>query len=274
MAHTYASLDQFKNFLTGNGASDYGTTEDAAMLAIVEGASRRVDSYTMRSRFGSGFGPRIATNTYDHDGASTLELHDDFITVTAVTSAPTTGDAGVAMVSGSDYLLAPATTPGRRLIFIGLGSVAVGVGYQVFTVAGTAGYGVETETVGAIGTATAGTTSISLTSGSAYPGTTLLVDSEQMYVTASTGGTALTVVRGVNGTTAAVHAASAAASRYRYDRRVESATLLVAQRRWRMREAGVTGDFGGGSVPGVVHRDSEMSILRSTVGDLKVYGAA
>jgi hypothetical protein len=98
------------------------------------------------------------------------------------------------------------------------------------------------------------------------------VDSEQMYVTAQSGGTA-TVVRGVNGTTAAVHAASAAVSVYRYPREVVTACLQLAQRRHRSAQAGLTGDFGSGAMPLTGNRDTESSILRSTVGSLRIVAA-
>jgi hypothetical protein len=275
VSHTYASVDQFKNFLLSGGNTTYDTTDDAEMLRVLEGASRRIDGYCGRSRFGSGFGPRVASNTYDHNGGPFLDFDDDFISVTTVTSAPYTGQAGVTMTSGTDYLLDPPTvSQKRRLIFPGLGSISIGSGYQVFVVAGTAGYDSETESVGAMATATSSATTLTLTSGSAFPGATLLIESEQVYVTAATGGTALTVVRGVNGTTAATHAASTTVSRYRYDRAVEAACLSIAQRRWRMREAGVVGDYGGGAVPTVAQRDSERSLLNGTIGHLRVFTAA
>ena len=274
MAHTYASVDQLKSFLVSNGNADFGTTDDGALLLILEGASRRVDGFTGRSRFGSGFGPRIASNVYDHDASSYLALNDDFIAITEVTSAATTGATAGALVASNDYLAVPSATPYRALVFPGLGTGSIGAGFQVLTVAGTAGYSVETSSVGTIGTVSASATAVDLSGGVAYPGMTLLVESEQMYVTAATGGTALTVARAVNGTTAATHAASTAASRYRYDRAAESGTLLVAQRRWRQKETGLTGDFGGGSIPATAHHDTEWSLLRSTVAHLRVFGAA
>jgi hypothetical protein len=264
VSHTYADTAMFKGFVLSNGATDFGTTDDAAMLRVLEAASRRVDAWCGRSAFGSGFGPRVASNVYDYDGSAWLSLRDDFISVTSVTAAATTGATQAALSSGPDYMTVPAAAPARSLL---------GSGYQVITVGGTAGYSVETESVGTCGTATSSATSLTLSAGSAYPGATLLIDSEQVYVTASTGGTALTVTRGVNGTTAAVHSSGAAVSRYRYDRAVELATLRVAQRSWRAKEAGLTGDFGGGDIAATGQRDTERSILRETVGHLRVYAA-
>ena len=98
-------------------------------------------------------------------------------------------------------------------------------------------------------------------------------ETEQLYVTAATGGTALTFVRAVNGTTATAHATATTIYQYRYDRSVENATRLVAQRRWRQKESGVTGDFGGGAMPFGGHRDTERSILNAAVGHLRLFEA-
>jgi hypothetical protein len=94
-----------------------------------------------------------------------------------------------------------------------------------------------------------------------------------MYVTASTGGTALTVRRGQNGTTAATHLASAAAAIYLYPAEVTDATLQIAQRRWKARDAGADGSYGGGPIPVQVPTAAatEMSILSRTLAHLKVY---
>jgi hypothetical protein len=110
-----------------------------------------------------------------------------------------------------------------------------------------------------------------MTAGSAYAGMTLLTGTEQVYVAAAAGGTALTLVRGVNGTTAA--AGTAAASYYRYPREVIQATLQIALRRWKGRDAGVSGDYGGGGIPQVMQRDTERSILAGTVNHLRIYSA-
>jgi hypothetical protein len=147
-----------------------------------------------------------------------------------------------------------------------------GVGPRVTALAGKYGYQDVQTSVGTIGTATSSATSISLSGGAAYPGHTLLVDSEQMYVTASTGGTALTVTRGANGTTAAVHSAAAAATVYVYPSEVSDATLQIGLRRWKARDAGSDGSFGGGQLPAQVPAFSatELSILMRTVSHLKV----
>jgi hypothetical protein len=270
--HTYASTEDFKAFLAGDPSS-YGTATggDATLLSLLEGASRRVDGWTMRSDFGSGYGPRIGTNRYDHDGSSTLLLNDDLIGATGVSVLDGTGGSTVSFAADTDYYLKPYSGPPyTELEVTGLGE-GLTSGLRVVSIAGTFGYSAETAPAGTVALASSSATSATVTGALVYAGQTLLVGSEQVYVTASTGGTALTVARGQNGTTAA--AGTAAASVYRYPREVVTATLQVAARRHRSAQAGVSGDFGGGNLPQAGNRDSEASILRGTVAHLRRWAA-
>lgn len=89
------------------------------------------------------------------------------------------------------------------------------------------------ETANAI--ADASTASVSVSSrADVEAGHTLLVDSEQMYVKSYSGNT-LTVVRGVNGTTATAHAGGAAIDIYQYPALVAEACILQATRLWQRR---------------------------------------
>jgi hypothetical protein len=72
---------------------------------------------------------------------------------------------------------------------------------------------------------------------------TILVDSEQMYITGIATNT-LTVVRGVNGTTAATHLDDAVIDVYRYPYAVTEATLMQAARLWTRRAAGYANQVG------------------------------
>ena len=93
MAHCYASTDKFKAFLVSNGVTDFGSTDDDAMLTVLEASSRRIDGYCRRSRFGSGFGPRIGTNRYDTAGGLDLAFDDDLLALTSATVYAGTGGA-------------------------------------------------------------------------------------------------------------------------------------------------------------------------------------
>lgn len=273
MTHTYATVADFRLLLTDN-SSAVATTLDSAILSKLEGASRAVDRFVNRSSHGSGFGPRVATNYYDGDGSGELRLDDDFISISAVVTYSANVAVGTAVVT-TDYYTDPYDqTPTRGLILHGSGSIgAFPSGRHTVSVAGTAGYQATTVTLGTCGTVGSGATSVVISSGTPYAGMTLLIGSEHLYVTATSGGTA-TVVRGQNGTTAAAIPDSSAVSYYTYPSAVKEATLAVAQRRWKNRDAGLTGEFGIPSITGTVeHRDSERSILAAHLGDLKVYGA-
>lgn len=272
MSHTYADLQAFKRFLIDQDDADAAAWSDSdpTILTLLEGASRRVDTFCDRSDFHSGFGPRIATNRYDMDGSNEVDLRDDFLAFGTIELIASVGGSTATLVIDTDIYARPYSGPPyTSLVFTGLGG-APSSGLRLLSVAGTAGYSDETYPLGTAGTATASATSLTLTAGTAYGGMTLRVDSEQMYVTTS-GGTA-TVVRGVNGTTAAIHAANSTVYAYRYPRDVVTATLMIAQRRQRSAQSGVQGDFGGGSLPIVGHRDSESSILRGTVNGYRKLG--
>lgn len=274
MSHTYATVADFKSWLTDN-TGGIATGLDDDILSALEGASRRVEAFVDRSRFGSGFGPRIATNRYNGDGSCDLWLQDDFIAIGTVTVYDATaGTATVTPVADTDFYTDPYdVTPYRQLILHGAGTVtAFTSGLRTVTVAGTAGYQSTTTSLGTAGTATSSATTLS-TNGTPSAGMTLLVGTEHLYVTAASGGTA-TVQRAQNGTTAAVIAEGAAVSYFTYPAAVRAATIAVAGRRWRSRDAGLTGDFGIPSITGTVApRDTETSILRTHVGHLKVYSA-
>ncbi len=269
MSHTYASVEDFRRFMIDGGDASW-TGSDPLILTILEGASRRVDGFTMRSEFGSGFGPRIGTNTYDATRDGILELRDDLLAIGTATAHDAYNDTGRVIADGTDFLKRPSGLgPFTYLERVTTGSNAFGAAQGGNVIAGTWGYSNETAPLGTAALAGTATTTAVMTGGTAYAGMTLLVGAEQVYVTAS-GGTA-TVVRGVNGTTAA--AGTAAAAVYRYPREVVSATLQIAQRRFRSAQSGLQGDFGGGGLPIVGHRDTEFSILRGTVGHLKRWSA-
>lgn len=273
MSHTYASVEDLKAHLTGSGDSwGTATSSDSQLLTLLEGASRRVDGWTMRSDFFSGYGPRVGTNRYDHDASDEVLLNDDLQGASSVTITEGTNGGTVTLTADTDFFFRPYSGPPyTEIVFTGLGE-GPRSGLRVLTVAGTFGYSIETASAGTVTLASSTTTSATVTGATIYAGQTFLTGSEQVYVTASTGGTALTVVRGQNGTTAA--AGTAAASVYRYPREVVTATLQLAARRHRSAQAGLTGDFGGGNIPTGSNRDTEWAILKGNLSHLRRYGAA
>ena len=284
--HTYAGLDDFKSYLSDGGL---GTGNDAGLLAVLESASRRVEGFCGRSpAYQSGFGPRTGTNAYDAQGwyggytlyreNMVVDLDDDLITATNVTVLDQTGGVATTLTEGTDFYLSPYNrSPKRTLTITGLGQSYIVPGLKILSLAGTWAYAVELATTSAtLGTVSASATTGIITGGGVQVGYTIRVDSEDLYVAATTAGTALytsggtvTLSRAANGATAAVHAAGAAISVHRYPREVVDVTIRVAQRRWKMRESGVGGNFGGGVIPGTGFQDTERGILSATVGHLR-----
>lgn len=278
MPHVYATLADLKNYIRDGGASDLGTTNDTLMLATLESVSETIDARMERSAFGSGFGPRTGTNKYDGNAGNKLRLRDDLLTVTSVTiRGSTAASATQTPVADTDYYLLNADgvySPGpyRTLLLHLQGISAFGTGYRVTDIAGTWGYQnvttTATATASAIGTTT--TTSVTVSAGTEFSaGQTLLIDSEQLYVSA-VSGTTLTVKRGQNGTTAATHSAAAAIAIYQYPSSVRDVCIRLALRRWKARDGGADGMIAGEGIPGAAPREGEETIIRRSLFGLRL----
>lgn len=245
--HVYAPLPAFKAYLSGGNV---GTDRDTSMLAVLESASRSVDGFCNR---GSGFGPVLEARTFTSTSSTTpLLLGGDLLSITTLT------------VDDDDQSPAELTARTRSLTGY-IGEVVID---------GVWSYDYIAQPTGALDDAvTAETTTWPVADGSLFSvGQTLLVDDEQALVL-SIATDNLTVVRGVNGTTADDHLDEAAVSVYLYDASVVDATLRVALRRWKQRDAGLTGMFGGaqagGDIPMTSNLDTELSILYGSVGHLR-----
>ena len=276
MSHTPATVDQFKAHLTDNTAG-ITSLSDASILATLESATRTVEGFCDRSEWGTGFGPRVASNRYEGDGTDALHLRDDLVGVTSVTvySPPTASTATYTLAQDTDFYLEPYSGPPYRTLRLhGYGALSVFPDGARVVVAGTASSApVETLTTAVtMGTVSASATTINV-SGSAVvsAGHTIRYGTEDIYVTAVASGTVLTVLRGQNGSTAAPVAAGGTVVLYQYPEDVTSAVLAVAQRRRKSQDAGLTGDFGINGTTSF--RDTERSILRGHVGHRRVYGA-
>lgn len=267
--HVYASVNEFKARLQNPTDSVSWTDADAQLLSVLEAVSRRVDEFCDRSLHGSGFGPRTGINYYDPSGTSVLDLDDDLLSV------PTVTVDGTVFAENTDFYTEPYNTlPKRRLRCHGLTSNNLfdAIAPRTITVEGIFGYSNDPR----LSSATLAEdlddseTAVDVSDGSVLSaGQTLLCGSEQMLITALTADTA-TVVRGANGTTAAIHPNASALYVYAYPAEVTDATLRVAHRRWRAMQSGLTGDFGGLNTGTVSNHDSEWAILHATVGHLHI----
>lgn len=191
----YANLTDIKRSL---GIT--GTTFDAALVVLAESICRAIDD-----ECGRAFYPVTATRYYDGDGKDKLWLGDDLLTVTTLKTDDDGDGTYESTLAVTDYWLWPDnSSPKRRIDINPEGSYAsFPSGRRRVQLVGIFGYSNDTETVGTLGEAVDGTeTVITMTAGhSVSIGDTVYWGTEQAYVSGISTND-LTVVRGVNGTTA------------------------------------------------------------------------
>lgn len=275
--HVYASLADLKSYIVDGGTAA-GTTNDSLLLGGLESVSRLIDDRAERSGFGSGFGPRTGTNRYDGCAGNTLRLRDDLLSLSSLVIRLSTADsATTTLTADTDYYLVNdegSYSPGpyRKVILHRRGVAAFGAGYRVTDAAGSWGY----QDVRVTSSATTNEalddseTGVDVTSGTPFsPGQTMLVGSEQMYISGVSTNT-LTVVRGVNGTTAATHLTAAPIDVYQYPAEIREVCIRVALRRWKARDAGADGFDGGFEMSPNPQREGEDTILRRGLFGLRL----
>lgn len=212
-----------------------GTGSDAALLVLLEGVSRSIDQWCNRHFF-------VKTETRYYDGSSSPLLVDrDLVSVSTLKTDDDGDGVAEAAWTASDHELLPyagypkygiEVTPwGDRSDFNAGQRKAV-------EVAGKWGYEETTQASSATvnGNHSAAVTTLAVSDGTQLSaGDTLLIESEQVYVSAVSGNN-LTVRRGVNGTTAASHSDGTAIAAVTYPPAVREACLLQAARRWMRRD--------------------------------------
>ena len=272
MSNAYVSLNTLKSSGVLNIS---GTGVDKRLRVLAENVSRMADRYCNRHFY-------VLSATRKFDGAGTLGLLvPDLISVDS-SGLKTDDDKDRTFEttwSATDYLLLPSnadpTTAGnpQSRPYVGVeADVDAGTkstfpaGREAVQIAGQWGWWRHlkraTETANAIADAT--TTSVTVSSRSdVEAGHTLLIDSEQLYVRSYSGNT-LTVLRGVNGTTAAAHSGGAAIDIYEYPGPIIEATIIQTSRLWARKDssfANVTGFPDTGQMK-VSHRlDPDLTLL-------------
>lgn len=278
MPNRYARLADVKKQMGGSGM---GATRDAEILSLAESVSRWIDS-----RAGRHFYSRLATvyperdefrrpsewhhelsGRYSYGGGWQpwqLPLDWDVISITSLQAVLNAdGTYGFTLVADTDYWLWRDGAVERRLPEIGsyqrIDLNRSGSALQItqwptqergVKLVGKLGFSEATESAGALGAAISSTsaTSVTMASGhSVQAGDTMIVDSEQMDVTAVATNT-LTVTRGINGTTAATHLNAAAVSIRRYPTAIEQ---VCADRIVELARTGPAGASGGVAIPEV-----------------------
>jgi len=247
---------------------------DADLLRLAERMSRAVDDVCGRT-----FGAVVATRDYDGDGTTRLWVLD---VLSAATVTVDQDDDGVyeTPVASTDYVLFPNDGPPYlRLDLRATASLgAWPLGRRTVRITATWGYSYEVEDTGQAvqnaGGINATATSVQVAASSAISrGETIRIDDEQMTVSAVPDATHLTVVRGINGTTAASHAQSAAIHRRRYPRPIEQAVLMQVGRFWTEQKTGYGGMMGAPEIGGVTFRHLYPAI-RDMLSPYRLLGVA
>lgn len=259
MPNWYTNRDTLK---AGLGLAGSATAAHVALDTVIEGVAREIDRYC-----GFGFYAASGARYYTPKASSCLDLDYPLLTADAI-ALDTDGNASYnSTLTATDYYLIPynasAEAPPRPWWGIELAVNSTGAfpkGTQRGArVTGMWGYYNQTKALGsALTTAmTTGTTSIEVTNSSRLkPGMTLLIESEQVFVTgngksgsdtATTSGTVF-VERAKNGTSPVAHTSGQAFSVYEYPV-VDKAALFQSEMDYRAQDAplGFTGGdaFGG-----------------------------
>ena len=282
--HTYASIDSLRDYLAGTSYSSNWTSDTAIIRRIVESASKRIDNYVgMQS-----FGPRTETRFFDIGSGSlrssrqtiisttisgnigntsafigSIPLDAWLIDPTTVTSYKSTDRSESETLTegyNADFWLRPYNTSPKIEITLNEDSTkAFYGGQQTLSILGTWGYQEDTSpektTTGTIATETETAWGVNDASGLSAA-QTIVVGAEQMYITGISSNT-LTVIRGVNGTTASTHTAGASVYVYEYPELVSQICLDIAKVFFRDRDLGVIQTIGGGDIQ-ITRSDKEI----------------
>ena len=257
MTNAYADLDTLKSAAVLNLT---GSAFDSRLLALLEDVSRWIDAHC-----NGHFYVLTASRRFDGTGGTQLGI-PDLVSLTTLGSDEDQDRVFETTWSSSDYLLYPLNAEpqqpwgrpySRLLVDVVAGSRAsFPSGPSTVEIAGRWGFREETQDSGADinegATFSASDTLLTVTDGTRFAtAQTVLIDAEQLYITAISGNN-LTVSRGSNGTTAATHADGADISIFRYPGPVVEACLHRTSRLWRSRDPGeARGNTGRTDLPGV-----------------------
>ena len=296
--HTYATADDLRDYLAGTSYSSGWTSDAVAIRRILEASSRRIDDYCG----GGSFGPQTQTRYYDigfgnlrntpqylatvnsddlandTEAVPVIPLDNWLVSTTTVTSYGATDRATSETLTegyANDFFLVPYNTSPKTMLKLNEDTAkGFDSGQQTLSILGAWGYTADTISVttsDAIGTTTA--TSASVTSASNLgPAQTILIDSEQLYITAISGNT-LTVERGVNGSTAATHSGGASLYRYDYPVLISQACLDLSKIVFRDRDLGTVSSIGSGDAA-ITTAEGEIQSILCTLDQFQVTGTS
>jgi hypothetical protein len=229
----YADLYHLKKLL-GTPDSD----DDLALMAELGAASRHIEQETGRAFSG------IQAERYFAGAGRSLFLNDDVLAISEI--SVNDGDDTFTAMAAADYHLRPQNSfPKAWLEINPLGDFTA---FPRMTngvkIVGLFGYGASAapyRASGVTGTVatTMGTTLTLSAAGVIRSGMTILCESEQMFVedvSTDPESTTVTVQRGVNGTTAAIHSAKDV-NIWEYPADITKACLITAMRWWKRKDS-------------------------------------
>lgn len=200
-----------------DGNVESSVTGDMLILRFCQRASRLFDRWTRRHYY-----PLMATRYYDHAESRSVRLDADLLAVTTFT----TSNTGTTVTAAQYHLIPYNEYPKYRVDIVTSSGVTLsysGTLQQADAITGTWGYHTDwanawldsgDDLAAAISSATATTFTVANADGADVYGRTprfkerqlLKIDSEYLYLSGINEQTnTLTVVRGVNGSTAATH---------------------------------------------------------------------
>jgi hypothetical protein len=253
--HSYVTVTT----MNGTGVLNLpGTAYDTRIRQFSEGISHQIDTY-----LGRIVHPRTGTFYFDGHGNNILTV-PDLISVTSI-KEDNNGDGTFDTVwDADDYLLYPRNALptqdyGRPYNTVYVNPSSNGTqdeflaGLNRYEVIGTWGYidvrldsGVDSS--GSLGGS--GVTTIIVDGSGIEPGQTILIGTEQIYVQSiNAAGTALTVLRGQNGSTIGTHADHQHIGYYTYPAPILEAAIIQAARIWKRKDSGFASEVGLDSAP-------------------------
>jgi len=196
--NAYANVHQLKEVLYLDQSS---TARDDELLLVSIAASRNIDHVIQRE-----FWVERDTRYFKPHSARRAIIDD----VTSIEEISVVSASGTTVLTSYDYYLEPRHLPVKNIIALDDTVNVVFSGDEDIVVTGTFGYGNGTASpwlsINAVATTDAVSTLVDFDiNHGLYPGQTILVGSEQMFILATPTTKRATVVRGVNKTTAAIH---------------------------------------------------------------------
>lgn len=262
------------------GVPESVTDRDTEIIAAIAAASRAQDEHCGRHFYALDAQTRYANwrGATMHD-RSLLWLPVDVVSISAlVVDDDGDGTYELTLVENTDYWAEPddreTNEPITRLRLNpnGLQIWSWPAARRSVKLTCVEGYSRQVTAIGTLGAAISSTTATSVTMTAGHglqAGDLIVVDSEQIYVSAVSTNT-LTVERGANGSTAATHSNGATVSRRVYPANITAACAMRAARIFRGAHVGHGVAVGPDSMGGVgtalypVQRDLEQPFVRGS----------